>query len=205
MQAILHRSLGAVQDRGAKFFFSPYLIRIPSPEWAAWKAAVASCRTFRKTDRHTTVKETIMKGPFFTYPAILSLSAVLFAASAMAEPPRGSGPGGEWRNGPPGAEQQLSRLDQALDLSDAQSAELLAVLQAADAERQALHQRVMAEFRPEICALMQDTDADILAVLTPEQAATYQQMKEERRQRHGGGQDGGWGHRFGELDCAEAN
>jgi Spy/CpxP family protein refolding chaperone len=153
----------------------------------------------------TTAKETVMKNHLFTYPAILSLSALMFAASAMAEPPRGNGPGGEWHHGPPGAEQQLSRLDQALDLSDEQSAELLAVLQAADAERQALHERVMAEFRPEICALMQDTDADILAVLTPEQAATWQQMKEERRQRQGGGWGGGRGHRFGDLDCADAN
>ena len=150
-----------------------------------------------------------MKGPFFTYPAIptaiLSLSALLFAASAMAEPPRGNGPGGEWHHGPPGAEQQLSRLDQALDLSDEQSAELLTVLQAADAERQALHERVMAEFRPEICALVQETDADILAVLTPEQAESYRQMQEERRQRQGGGWGGGRGHRFGDLDCADAN
>ena len=142
-----------------------------------------------------------MKNHLFSHPAVLSLSALLFAASAMAEPPRGNGPGGEWHHGPPGAEQQLSRLDQALDLSDAQSAELLAVLQAADAERQALHGRVMADFRPEICALTQDTDADILAVLTPEQAENYRQMQEERRQRQGGGR----GHRFGDLDCAGAN
>lgn len=146
-----------------------------------------------------------MKNHLFTSPAILSLGALMFAASAMAEPPRGNGPGGEWHHGPPGAEQQLSRLDQALDLSDEQSAELLAVLQAAEAGRQALHERVMAELRPEICTLMQDTDADILAVLTPEQAATWQQMKEERRQRQNGGQDGGRGHRFGDLDCADTN
>jgi Spy/CpxP family protein refolding chaperone len=139
-----------------------------------------------------------MKSRFSTFPAILPLAALLFTASAMAEPPHGTGPGGEWHHGPPGAEQQLSRLDQALDLSDEQSAELLAVLQAAEAERQALHERVMAEFRPEVCALMQGTDADILAVLTPAQAETYQQMKEERRQRKGGG----GGHHYADLDCA---
>jgi len=149
-----------------------------------------------------------MKQPRFTRPVILSLAALTFAASAMADPPRGHGPEGQWHHGPPGAEQQLSRLDQALDLSDEQSAELLAVLQAADAERQALHERVMAEFRPEFCALMQGTDADILAVLTPEQAATYQELKEERQQRRGGGpgsgMGSGMGHGFGELDCTAA-
>lgn len=150
-----------------------------------------------------------MKGPYFTYPAILSLSALLFAAGAMAEPPRGDGPGGEWHHGPRGAEQQLSRLDQVLDLSDEQSAELLTVLQAAEAERLALHERVMTEFRPEMCALVQQADADILAVLTPEQAESYRQMQEERRQRQEGGRDGGRdgdrGRRFADLDCAELN
>jgi Spy/CpxP family protein refolding chaperone len=161
--------------------------------------------------------ETIMKQPRFTRPVILSLAAptfaaLAFAAGALADPPRGHVPEGNWHHGPPGAEQQLSRLDQALDLSDEQSAELLAVLQAADAERQALHERVMAEFGPEFCALVQDTDADILAVLTPEQAATYQQLKAERQERLGvgprsglgGGLGSGMGHGFGELDCTAA-
>lgn len=138
-----------------------------------------------------------MNNRFFIYPTILALTTLMFAASAMAQPPRGNGPSGEWHHGPPGAEQQLARLDQALDLSDEQSAELLAVLQAADAERQALHERVMAQFRPEICALMLETDADVIAVLTPEQAETFLQMKEERRQR----KDGSWGRRLADLDC----
>ena len=141
-----------------------------------------------------------MKTRFSAYPAILALTALTFAAAAMAEPPRAKGAGGEWHHGPPGAEKMLARLDQSLELSDEQSAELLAVLQAADAERWALHERVMAQFRPEICALMQDTDADILALLTAEQAEAFQQMKEERRQRQGGGWGGGGG-RFAEMDC----
>lgn len=138
-----------------------------------------------------------MNHRFFIYPTILALTTAMFAASAMAEPPRGKGNSGEWRHGPPGAEQQLARLDQALELSDEQSAELLGVLQAADAERQALHERVMAEFRPEICALMLETEADIIAVLTPEQAETFQQLKEERRQR----KDGGWGGHMAGFGC----
>jgi Spy/CpxP family protein refolding chaperone len=141
--------------------------------------------------------ETIMNNRFFIYPTIVALTTLMFAASAMAEPPRGKGQGGEWHHGPPGAEQQLARLDQALELSDEQSAELLAVLQAADAEREALHERVMAQFRPEICALMLETDADVIAVLTPEQAEAFQQMKEERRQR----KDGGWGGHMAGFGC----
>lgn len=142
-----------------------------------------------------------MNKRFFIYPTILSLTALMFAASAMAEPPRGKGLGGQWHHGPPGAEQQLARLDQALELSDEQSAELLAVLQTADAERRALHERVMAQYRPEFCALMLETDADITSVLTPEQAEAFQQMKEERRHLR---KDGGWGRRMAELDCDAA-
>lgn len=138
-----------------------------------------------------------MNNRFFIYPTILALTTLMFAASAMAEPARGKGLRAEWHHGPPGAEQQLARLDQALELSDEQAAELLSVLQAADAERQALHERVMAQFRPEICALMLETDAEVIAVLTPEQAEAFQQMKEERRQR----KDGGWGGHMAGFGC----
>ena len=33
---------------------------------------------------------------------------------------------------------------------------------------------------PEICALRETTEAEILAILTPEQAAAFQQMKQDR-------------------------
>lgn len=140
-----------------------------------------------------------MNKQLFLYPAVLSLSALLLAGSAMAEPQRGKG-GGPGHHGPKGAEQQLARLDRALDLSDEQAAQLLELLQATDAERQALHERVMAEFRPDFCALMQETDAEILAVLTPEQAASFEQLNEERRQR----KDGGSTRRMGYFDCDAA-
>jgi Spy/CpxP family protein refolding chaperone len=142
-----------------------------------------------------------MNNRFFIYPTILALTTLMFAASAMAEPPRGKGTGGEWRHGPPGAEQQLARLDRALELNDEQSAELLVVLQAADAERRALHERVMAQYRPEVCALMLETDADIIAVLTPEQAEAFLLMKEERRHQR---KDGGWGRHMADFDCYAA-
>ena len=131
----------------------------------------------------------------------IGLAALLLSGAAVAGPPDDSP---RWhdkaRHGPPGAEQHLARLDEALDLSDAQSAELLALLQTAEAERQALHERIMSEYRPEICALMQDTEAGIVAVLTPEQAATLEDLKANRRDRS----TGRWGHGFAGFDCDTA-
>ena len=88
-----------------------------------------------------------------------------------------------WHHGPPGAESQLAHLDRALELTDEQSLQLLEVLQVAEAERAALHERVMESLKPEICALKQNTEAEILTILTPEQAATFEQMHQERAGR----------------------
>lgn len=132
----------------------------------------------------------------------VALAALLLSFAALAGPPDDSprwhdGP----RHGPPGAEQHLARLDEALDLSDAQSAELLALLQTVEAERQALHERIMTEYRPEICALMQDTEAGIVAVLTPEQAALFEELKANRRDHFAGR----WGHGPVGFDCDSAD
>lgn len=135
----------------------------------------------------------------------VTLAALLLSFAAFAGPPADPPDGGpRWhdgsRHGPPGAEQHLARLDEALDLSDAQSAELLALLQAAEADRQVLHERIMSEYRPEICALMQDTEAGIVAVLTPEQAAAFEDLKANRRDRFAAH----WGHGPAGFDCDSA-
>lgn len=124
----------------------------------------------------------------------LVLGAVLVSGAVLAAPP-GNGPGQRdgARHGPPGAEQQLAHLDSALDLSDEQSAQVLELLQAAEAERRALQEEIMEQFRPQLCALRNDTDAGILALLTQEQAGNYEALKENRRQHRGFGPAG--------LDC----
>jgi len=129
---------------------------------------------------------------------VLSLAALLTATTLQARPPESDD---HWRFGPPDAEMQLARLNQALDLTDEQSAQLLRVLQAAEVERADLHARIMEQMQPEICALMQATEAEILAVLTPEQAATFAQLKEDRQSRF----TGRHGHGMGLPDCDEVN
>ena len=114
-------------------------------------------------------------------PVAMALSGILAAGAVIA----GGHPESDRKghSGPPSAERQVARLEHALDLSDQQSAELLTILQAAEEERQAMHQRVMEQLRPEVCAQMQATHEEILDVLTPEQAEEFDQMMAERKDR----------------------
>jgi len=128
----------------------------------------------------------------------LGLAALLTASTVQARPPENDD---HWRFGPPNAEMQLARLNQALDLTDEQSVQLLEVLQAAEVERADLHARIMEQMKPEVCALMQGTEAEILTILTPEQAATFAQLKEERQDHF----DGRHGHGMGLPDCDEVS
>ena len=59
----------------------------------------------------------------------------------------------------------------------------------------------MESLRPEICALKQSTEAEILAILTPEQAAAFEQMHQERAGRDEGRHAGRHGGRA--LDCSQ--
>lgn len=130
--------------------------------------------------------------------ATLMLAGLLSAMAALAQAERADR---YWHHGPPGAEGQLAHLDRALDLTDEQSLQLLEVLQVAEADRAALHERVMESIKPEICALKQSTEAEILAILTPEQAAAFEQMHQERAGRDEGRRAGRHGGRA--LDCSQ--
>jgi len=128
----------------------------------------------------------------------LTLAVLLVSGAALAAPP-GDGP--RWRDGarhgPPGAAQQLARLDEALDLSDEQSTQLLALLQSVDAERQALHEQIMEQYQPQLCDLRNETESAILSVLTADQAEAFEALKAERA----GGRGFGPGAPF--ADCNE--
>lgn len=116
-----------------------------------------------------------------TLALALLLAAPLVYGSASADRTRSNDDG--WMQGPPGAAQQLARLDRALDLSDDQAARLLDILQVAEAERAALHARVIEQMQPEICALRNSTESEILAVLTDEQAQEFLALHERRHER----------------------
>lgn len=125
-----------------------------------------------------------------TIPLGVVLTALLTAGAAVAGHPKsGEGP----HYGRHSAEAHLARLADSLDLNDEQSAELLIVLQASEEERRALHRQIMQQIRPEVCAQREATHAEILSILTPQQAEEFQAMIAEHEQRtFGRGRRGGW-------------
>jgi Spy/CpxP family protein refolding chaperone len=115
---------------------------------------------------------------------VIAAAALLTAGGTLAGSPDRQG---SWRMGPPGAEQQLARLSQELDLTPDQSRQMLQLLQAAEDEHEALRARFFEQAGPELCAIRQSTEAEIVALLTPEQAEQFQLLREEgalRRDRH---------------------
>ena len=88
-----------------------------------------------------------------------------------------------WHHGPPNAETRVARLTTALDLSDEQSAELLAFFQNMDQERLALREQMIQEMAPQICAHRADTETELARILTQEQLALMEELKANRQQR----------------------
>ncbi len=112
--------------------------------------------------------------------SILLLGAILASASVLAQNHQARK---DFFGGPPSTEQRLAHLSEALDLSDEQAVQMLVVLQETEARREALREETASLLGPEICALMVETESDILEILTPDQAEQFQLMKEERQAR----------------------
>ena len=117
--------------------------------------------------------------------SVLAITSLLVAGSAFAQYQKGekSWSEKEWYKGPPSVEQKLARLSEALDLSDEQSAEMLAVLQEQERTRQALHDRTMELMGDEICAHKAQSEEEILSILDAEQTELFLQMREEHQFR----------------------
>lgn len=109
--------------------------------------------------------------------SLIALS-VLLTGSAIAQ---NRDQDRDFRKGPPSAETVLARLSESLDLNNEQSAAMLVVLQEQAAERFALHEQTMQLLGPEICAQQAATEEAMLAILTPDQAEEFLQMKEARK------------------------
>jgi Spy/CpxP family protein refolding chaperone len=109
---------------------------------------------------------------------VLVLLIALFPASVLQAQHNQS-----WQHGPPDAETRVAHLTSALDLSDEQSADLLAFFQTTDQERLALREQMIQEMAPQICALRADTEAELARILSPEQLALMEELKADRQQR----------------------
>jgi len=104
-----------------------------------------------------------------------TLALALFPASQLqAQPDQAR------HHGPPDAEMRVSHMSRALELSEEQSARLLEVFQAVDEERQALHEQVMLQMKPQLCERQLATRAEVQEILDAEQLAILEDKKARR-------------------------
>lgn len=138
----------------------------------------------------------------FLLAAALALPGIAIAdssrASAQEAAPAQDGErcrhdrGPRGHRGPPGIEHRMQRLTERLGLDTNQQALVRQAFEQARAEHEALRAGAEGEARrsPERReahrALMQRTMERIDAVLTPEQRATFEQMRAQMRERHEG-------------------
>jgi len=113
--------------------------------------------------------------------SILAAASLLVAGNAFAQQQHKGGR--DWHHGPPSVEEKLARISDALDLTDQQSTEMLAILQEQESNREVLHQRTMEIMGAEICAQKAQAEEAILAILDADQAELFLQLKEERQLR----------------------
>ena len=133
-----------------------------------------------------------------TTASVIALTGLLAASNALAQTPKGDR---DWQKGPTSVEEKLARISGALDLSDEQSAEMLALLQQQEKNRQDLHDRTMAIMGAEICAQKALAEEEILSILDTDQAELFLQMKADRQARGGDRNRSRKGR--GDLDCTE--
>lgn len=113
---------------------------------------------------------------------IWSLMFCLFmAANAAAQPGPGSGPDRRWE--PPSPEQRADRLAEELSLDDKQTASLVEIFTAADAERDAMRQQHEKQMREEFCSHKDKVTGQIKSVLNEEQSAEFDKLMARREAR----------------------
>lgn len=124
-----------------------------------------------------------MKKVFLVCAFVLGVSAVSFAQGG------GGQGGGRGFNATP--EQQLERLKTSITgITDAQSAKLLVVFQAAGKSRDSLRTALNGDFaqmREKSAPITAATTAKLKTILTPEQFTAYEKQQAERAARGGGG------------------
>ena len=116
---------------------------------------------------------------------VLERGDVAEAEHRRPGPPRRGGPGGlgDPRDGPWGFDGRgdfiLDMLTQELDLSEEQRERIGEVM----ASREERAQEIMAGMRDRLTSIMDSIDAEIQAVLTPEQVEAYRQLRADGRDR----------------------
>jgi Spy/CpxP family protein refolding chaperone len=99
-----------------------------------------------------------------SYLISIALAIVLAASSAQAD-------SRDRQHRGPDVDKHVERLSAELDLTTEQSDQLLVILQASAAEREALRDKYAAQMKPELCSLHLATMAQVQDILSGEQAA----------------------------------
>jgi Spy/CpxP family protein refolding chaperone len=118
------------------------------------------------------------------------LAVLVWSASAAAQAGPWHDPG-RWER--PTVEERVAHLKEKLNLNEEQEAEVLDVLTAADAEREAMRKKHEQAIRADICSLAASVSEQLKAVLTAEQSTDLDEMmarraalREEFATEHGG-------------------
>lgn len=116
-----------------------------------------------------------MKQPPMKQSFVISILLALLLAASLAQAESREGP---YRDRGPDMEKRIERLTEELDLSEVQSAQLLAVMQASAVERKTLRDKYEAQMKPELCALHLATVEQVREILSAEQAAELENKLE---------------------------
>lgn len=108
-------------------------------------------------------------------------------ASAQAGPHHGRG---DWQ--PPSAADRVKTMTEELKLDEGQSAKLLEIFTATDAQRDALRKRHEEQVRQDMCAMHKNVTGQIKSILTEQQSTEFDELmarklanREEHAGRHG--------------------
>ena len=147
---------------------------------------------------------------------ILGVVSLLTAGAAFAQSGKyDANSEGKYRGkGKPNAEQNrgaahnMAHLSQALELTPEQEDAILAFFRDRQAEREAMRERIMADYGDEICAQRAASETafeDLLySILDDEQLAAHEEMKAKREARQAKRQERrGGGGLGGGLECPE--
>lgn len=119
---------------------------------------------------------------------LLGASVLMMSAVSVAQPGKLGKKSPQER-----AEHQTERLTKELSLTPEQAAKVKAILAKRGAEMDSVRSKKMAgaqkeEVRGDKKAAREKTDAELKAILTPEQYAKFQAMMQERKENHAHGE-----------------
>ena len=123
------------------------------------------------------------------------VAALAVALLALCSKPASAQDAKEGKQGKrgPSVEQQMTRMTEALSLTDEQKPKVKAVLEDSQKKRQEIFADTSIprdQMREKMRPIMEDQDKKLKEILTPDQYVKYEKMRDEMRRNRAGGQGG---------------